>query len=350
MRTWIVGACLLGVGLVAGLLIGGKGKTATQPAAQPAVAALTVSVIRPERKRVADTVRVVGQTRSRDEVRVVPELSGLRIARLEVDAGDYVRAGQTLAVLDSRSLDIESDELRSELERTRGEYERARTLVASQLVSREFFKQKQSSYEVARAQYDNARLSVQRTRVSAPTAGRIFRRNASIGDLTDGSASLFEIAKDGVIELDAHVPEGIVARLRAGMRAQVDIAGRGTPLDGEIRMIVPSVDAVTRASSVRLRLYDSGELPVGVFGEANIDIAAVEGWSVPRSALQQDGAGHYLWRVDDKGIVRRQPVTPTIRTADTVVVAEAIGGASIVAKAGAFVREKDRVRIAGSGG
>lgn len=348
MRTWIVGAGLLGVGLVAGLLIGGKSGGAPQAAARPQAAALTVSVVRPERKRVADTVRVVGQTRSRDEVRVVSELTGLRVARLEAEAGDYVRAGQTLAVLDGRSLDIESEQSRSELERTRGEYERARTLVASQLVSREFFKQKQSAYEVAQAQYDNARLGVQRTRVIAPAAGRIYRRNASIGDLTDGTAALFEIAKDGVVELDVDVPETVVARLRLGMRASVEIAGRAAPLIGEIRLIVPNVDSATRASSVRLRLNDGGDLPVGVFGEAKIDIAEVEGWSIPRTALQQDRAGPYVWRVDDAGIVRRQAVTPTIQTTETVVVSEAIGGAAIVAKAGPFVRDKDRVRIAGS--
>ena len=349
MRTWIIRACLLGVGLAAGLLIGGKRGGEAPEVAQPKVAALTVSVVRPERKRVADTVRVVGQTRSRDEVRVVSELPGLRVVRLEAEAGDYVRAGQTLAVLDGRSFDIQSNELRSEMERTRGEYERARTLVASQLVSREFFKQKQSAYEVARAQYDNARLSVQRTRVVAPATGRIYRRNASIGDLTDSTSALFEIAKDGEVEFEVEVPEAIVARLRSGMRANIEIVGRDAPLQGEIRLIVPNVDPVTRASSVRLRMSGSEGLPVGVFGEAIIDVTEEEGWSIPRSALQQDRAGMFVWRVDEKGIVRRLPVTPKMQTTETVIVLEAIGGSAIVAKAGPFVRENDRVRIAASG-
>ena len=94
MRTWIAAAALLGAGLTAGILIGTKGQaTPPQPIVQSTAAALTVSVVKPERKRVADTVRVVGQTRSRDEVRVVAELSGLRIARIEAEAGDCVRPG-----------------------------------------------------------------------------------------------------------------------------------------------------------------------------------------------------------------------------------------------------------------
>jgi HlyD family secretion protein len=350
MRTWIAATALLGVGLTAGILIGTKGRaTPPQATVQSTAAALTVSVVKPERKRVADTVRVVGQTRSRDEVRVVAELSGLRIARIEAEAGDYVRAGQTLAVLDGRSLDIESDELRSELERARGEYERARALVGPQLVSREFFKQKQSAYEVARAQYDNARLNVQRTRVVAPATGRIFHRSASIGDLTDGSAALFEIAKDGVVELELSVPETAVAKLRPGMRAQVKIAGRANEMQGEIRLILPNVDGLTRASGVRVRLDDASDLPVGVFAEASIDVAETEGWALPRSAIQRDSAGQYVWRVESTGKVRRQAVNPTIETSEIVVVSEPLGGTVIVAKAGALLRDNDLVLIAKSG-
>ena len=349
MRTWVNATALLGVGLAAGILIGTKSEgTPPQAAVQPTAAVLTVSVVKPERKRMADTVRAVGQTRSRDDVRVVAELSGLRIARIEAEAGDYVRAGQTLAVLDGRSLDTQSNEFRSELERARGEYERARTLVQQQLVSREFFKQKQSAYEVARAQYHNARLNVVRTRVVAPASGRVFRRMASIGDLTDSDTALFEISKDGVVELELSVPETMVTKLRPGMRAQVRLAGRTDAMQGEVRLILPNVDSLTRASGVRLRLDDASGLPVGVFGDASIDVAQVEGWALPRSAILRDSAGQYVWRVESTGKVRRLAISPAIETGDIVVVSEPLGGATIVAKAGALLRENDHVLIANS--
>ena len=94
-----------------------------------------------------------------------------------------------------------------------------------------------------------------------------------------------------------------------------------------------------------IRLDAGAPLPVGAFGQARVDVARVEGWAVPRSALQQDEAGRYVWRVDEKGIVRRQAVTPAFQTTDTVIVAETLGAAAIVAKAGPFLRENDRVRV-----
>lgn len=349
-RGALLGAVLLGVGILVGVRIGDRGEKSVGTAqAANAQTPMTVSVVRAERKSLADAVQVVGQTRSRDDVRAVAELAGLRVERIAAEAGDWVRAGQVLAVLDARGLRIDSEKSESELARARGEYERARTLVASQLVSREFFKQKETAYAVARAQHDDARLGLQRTRVVAPASGRVVRRNVAIGDLTDPSVPLFEIAKDDVVEMEANVPENLVGRLRQGMAASVQIAGSSQPVRGEIRLIQPNVDSATRATNVRIRLDAGAPLPVGAFGQATVDVARVEGWAVPRSALQQDEKGRYVWRVDEKGVVRRHPVTPTFQTTDTVIVAESLGGAAIVAKAGPFLRENDRVRVAPGG-
>lgn len=336
---------LLGTGLLAGLWLGGRpAKSAVT--SHRTTPPLTVSVVAPQRKSLADAVSVVGATRSRENVLVIAELPGLQVRRIEAEVGDYVQAGQTLAVLDNKGTDIARDELRSEFERARGEYERLRTLLPQQLISVEFFKQKQAAFEVARSRYENAQLSARRTSVAAPAAGLVYRRNASIGDLTSAEAPLYEIAKDGEVEMDASVPEAVVGRLKPGMAASVKVAGRAEPIVGEIRLISPNVDSLSRASEVRIRLKADGALPVGTFAQARIDLAQVEGWTIPRSALQQDSTGRYLWRVDGKGRVTRMTVTPTLQTADAIVVAEALDGVRVVAKAGPFLRENDTVLVA----
>lgn len=336
---------LLGSGLLVGLWLGGRpAKSAV--ASNRTTPPLTVSVVTAERKSLADAVSVVGATRSRENVRVVPELPGLQVQRVAAEVGDYVKAGQVLAVLDPKGTDIARDELRSEFERARGEYERLRTLLPQQLISVEFFKQKQAAYEVARSRYENAQLSVRRTQVIAPAAGLVYRRNASIGELTSADTPLYEIAKDGEVEMDASVPEALVGRLRPGMAASVRVAGRAEPIAGEIRLIAPNVDSASRASEVRIRLDAQGALPVGAFAQARIELAQVQGWTVPHTAIQQDSSGRYLWRVGDRGRVARMAVTPTLQTADTVVVAEALDGVRVVAKAGPFLRENDQVLVA----
>ncbi|WP_369932925.1 efflux RND transporter periplasmic adaptor subunit [Xanthomonas tesorieronis] len=345
MRPVIYAATLLGTGLLLGLLLSGrsaKSAVTTNQTTPP----LTVSVIKPQRKALAEAVSVVGATRSRENVPVIPQLSGLQVQRVEAEVGDYVKAGQVLAVLDGKGMGISSNELRSDFERAQGDYERMRLLLPQQLVSVESFKQKQADFEGARARYDNARLSVQRTSVVAPAAGFVYRRAAEIGNLTSDSVALFEIAKDGEMEVDASVPEAVVGRLKPGMSASIKLAGRAEPIPGEIRLITPNVDSTTRSSEVRIRLHAPEVVPVGIFAQARIDLAQVEGWTIPRTAMQQDSLGSYVWRVDGKGLVSRMPITPTLQTIDQVVVSESLDGLRIVAKAGPFLREKDKVLIA----
>ncbi|MBD7924610.1 MULTISPECIES: efflux RND transporter periplasmic adaptor subunit [Xanthomonas] len=341
----IYAVTLLGTGLVLGLLLSGrpaKSAVTTNQATPP----LTVSIVKPQRKALAEAVSVVGATRSRENVPVIPQLSGLQVQRVEAEVGDYVKAGQVLAVLDGKGMGISSNELRSDFERAQGDYERMRLLLPQQLVSVESFKQKQADFEGARARYENARLSVQRTSVVAPAAGFVYRRTAEIGNLTSDSVALFEIAKDGEMEMDASVPEAVVVRLKPGMSASVKLAGHAEPISGEIRLITPNVDSTTRSSEVRIRLHTQDVVPVGIFAQARIDLAQVEGWTIPRTAMQQDSLGSYVWRVGDKGLVSRMPITPTLQTVDEVVVSESLGDLRIVAKAGPFLREKDKVLIA----
>ena len=352
LQHLVLGGILVGAGLLLGLSIGrseGTPRDAGAPATSATLGLMTVSVVEPRLESVNDEVKVVGTTRGRDEVKAVAEIAGLRVERLAAEAGDHVRAGQVLATLDSRGLDIDSREHASELERTRGEYERARTLVETQLVSREFFTQKQTAYNVARARYESTRLDVGRTRVTAPASGRVLRRNVEVGELTDPTVALFEIARDDTIEMVADVPESVVGRLRQGMEVSVEVVGRDTPVRGTIRLIQPTVDPARRTVDVRIHLEADEGLPVGAFAEARIDVAQVEGWVVPDSAVQQDERGRFVWSVDDGGIVHRQAVTPKLQTADRVVVAERLEGMRIVSRAGAFLREKEHVAIAGAG-
>ena len=322
---------------------------------QPAVAAtitapvLTVSVVSAQQRAVDDAFAVVGTTVPRENVVVVPELSGQQIREIHAEVGDYVRKGQLLAVLDSSNLSIQSDGLRSEYDRTRGEYERVKSLQPSGAVSREFVAQKSAAYEVALANLRNAELSVRRARIVAPTEGLIYERSAAIGGLTSFSEPLFKIAKDGLVEMEASVPERLVARLRPELPATLRLAGEAVPLQGEIRLITPRVDSVSRSANVRIALQREGEsahkISIGVFCEANITVAQVDGWVLPGTALQQDSAGPFVWSVRTGNTVARVPVKVVTRTPDHVVL-EAIGGSErIVAKAGSFLREGDVVAL-----
>lgn len=344
----------LGVGLVLAVLaavavLGAAWRPQPAVAAHVAAPVLTVSVVAAQPGAIDDAVSVTGTTVPRENVVVVPELSGQQIHEIHAEVGDYVEKGQLLAVLDSANLAIQSDGLRSEYERTRGEFERVRSLQPSGAVSREFVAQKRAAYEVARSNLRNAELSVRRTRIVAPTAGLVYERSAAIGGLTSSSQPLFQIARDGLVEMEANVPERLVARLQPALPVTLRLAGAASPLQGQVRLITPLVDSVSRSASVRIALQGEEAvraIAVGVFCEARITVDRIDGWVLPGTALQQDSGGTFVWSVGAGDAVARVPVNVVARTLDDVVV-DALGerGERVVAKAGPFLRDGDVVAL-----
>lgn len=308
---------------------------------------LTVSVIAAQDKTVADPISVVGTMVPRENVLVIPQLSGREILSVHADVGDHVRRGQLLATIDGQDLQIDIKSLQSEFERAQGEFARAKTLASSQLVSREFLKQKQAALDHASAQLQDARLSAQRTRILAPADGLIYQRTATIGGQTESQGSLFSIVENGRIEMQAEVPETLAHRLRPGMPTTIRITGHNQPLEGRIRLVAPQVDGQSRTTTVRIELPAAGTpFAVGAFCEAKIVADSVDGWVVPALSLHHDTQGAYVWQVDAKDRVRRKPVTVVVQTSDHAVVRESLRGLRIVAKAGALLQENDTVSVA----
>lgn len=341
---------LIGVGLGTWVGINSASK-ASPPAAVAAETAkapplLSVSVVTAVQKTLDDVIRVTGTVVPRENVVVVSELSGLRVRAVYAETGDYVKKGQRIAALDGESMNIDSQGQQSEFERTRDEYARFKDLFASGVVTREAMQQRLAAFEGARSRLRGAELSISRAQIVAPTDGLIYERSATIGGLASGAEPLFRIARDGKVELEAQVPEALVRRLKPGMPVSVQLSGESTPISGSVRLIMPLVDSTRRANAVRIAFDRDRAAPVGVFGEAGITVAKVSGWVLPGTALQQDSQGTYVWQVDAEHAVERKPVTVVMRTEGSVVIGEALGSAPVVARAGAFLKDRDMVALA----
>lgn len=307
---------------------------------------LTVSVARAEHKSLEDLIEVVGVTLPREDVLVIPEATGLRIQDIYAEVGDTVKKGQRLALLDSESLKIQLDGLRTELERTQAEYQRHSALQSSGAVSAQSLNQRRAAYEVARSRLEDAQLSVNRTLIVAPTDGLVYERRAAIGSLTNGDEPLFRIARNGEIEAEVAVQESVIQRVRTAMPVRLSIAGDPSEVIGTVRLVMPRVDRDSRSAGVRISFARDGFVAVGTFCQASITVGRMEGWVLPGTAVQQDTQGTFVWAVNERGHVVRASITIVARTPEAVVIKEALEGRSIVARSGSFLRDGDHVAVA----
>lgn len=379
----LIAAAALGLWAALGLYAA-AGAARAQEAGAVSPPAITVMVA--ETAMLTDRAYVSGLIAPVERVEVQPEIEGQAVTEIDAEVGDRVEAGQVLARLSDTALSLqlgqatankasaeagiaqaraqlsEAETMRDDAVRNR---DRTVTLAAQGSVTQtsaddavanaagaearlnaatEALNAAQAQLRLVEAQTADVELQLRRTAIVAPVTGEILERNAMIGAIA-GSANepLFAILRDGLLELRADVAELDVLRLAAGQRVMMRVVGLPEPLGGAIRLVEPTVDTVSRLGRVRIAIDRPEAVRSGMFAAAEVIVQTRKSIAVPVSAIGGGAEGATVLRFED-GAVSQVAVAVGIRDGDSV---EIVGGLApgdmVVAKAGAFVRDGDRI-------
>jgi len=180
--------------------------------------------------------------------------------------------------------------------------------------------------------------------IQAPAAGVVTSRAAVVGTLASARAEpLFRIAAKGEMELLAETPVKSLATVAANQTAKIAIVGAGE-LPGKVRIFSVAINPTTQLGQIRLLIGSDPKLRVGAFGRATIDVGRRCGPAIPLSAVLYGPGGAVVQVVRDNRIETRR-VTVGLLAAGQAEIRDGLAeGEMVVARAGAFVREGDRVR------
>lgn len=320
-------------------LLGGKEKSPSIETSE----AFAVSVTRPAQQTITQRISATGTLIPREDIAVLTELSGVRVKELFADVGDNVEKGQKLAVLDVESPELQARQLEAEYQKARDEYARIEPIKDSGAVSKVSVAEKRSAMEAAKARMDDAKLAVRRAIITAPQAGIIYERRATLGQLVNANEPLFRIARAGEIEAQIKVTEAEIGRVRLKQPVTLSVTGSTQEWQGTVRLIAPQIDAASRTAAVRVSITGENNLIVGSFVRADILLGDQSGLALPATAIQEDGEGRFVWMLSEENKVARQPVTIVARQDNAVLVEGVATDSRVIAKAGAFVKAGDTV-------
>jgi HlyD family secretion protein len=353
-------------------------------AAAPSLPAITVTTV--ETRQLRDRVVVSGLVGPVERVQVQPLIEGQPIDTLLADVGDTVEAGQVLAVLSASTLDLQksqglaslasaraqvsqaeaqlleaqaaADEANRVNERTKALRDRGNASQAAAdqasanaisanarvVVARQSAEAARAQVALAEAQLANVDLQLARTEVKAPVAGEIVERNALVGSVASAAGlPLFVIVRDRALELNADVAEGDLVRLVADQTVTMRRVGSDTPISGRVRLVEPAIDTTTRLGRARIWIEPGSPVVQGMFLDGEVLVAERETVAVPVTAISSSPDGAVVMRVVD-GTAEKVVVRTGIRDGGWIEVTEGLAaGDTVVLKAGAFVRDGDRI-------
>ena len=321
----------------------------------------TVSVVQPGRATVTGQINATGSLAATREIAVGVVGEGGRVVSVPVDVGDWVRAGQVLAVID-RSVQNEQaagsaaqiEVAKADAELAQSNLDRALKLVARGFISKADVDRLTSTRDAAVARVKVAQASYRellarnaRLNIVAPVSGLVLDRNVEVGQVLSagGQNPPFTMAQDGQMELLAKVGEDDLGSISVGATAQVTPVGSDRAFTGQIWKKEPTIDQTDRQGIVRVALgYDPAIHPGG-FASAVIGGGTVVAPVLPESAIMSDDKGNFVYVVGNGNKVERRNVkTGTVNDQGTAVVSGLDGNERVVLRAGGFLNPGDKVR------
>lgn len=358
-RAMILGVVLALVVVAIAWFAFGRSKEAPQNAA-PSSQLPSVTVVEPGRKQIEREITATGSLAAKRDMPVGVSGEGGEVRRVLVEPGQWVKAGQVLAVVDrsvqvqtAASLAAQVNVARSDLTIAQAELDRAQQLVDRGFISKADLQRKAATRDsaaarvrVAQAQLSEANARTGRLDIRAPTAGLILTRQVEPGQIvSSGSGTLFRMAMNGEIEMRAALSEGDLAGIRVGASAMVTPVGSSQSYAGRVWQVAPVVDPTSRQGIVRIALPYNPALRPGGFGQATIESGTADAPQLPQSAIQTDGKGNYVYIVDAANKAQRRDVKLGAVSDSGVIVTDGLNGTEkVVVSAGAFLNPGQTVK------
>jgi HlyD family secretion protein len=358
-RNWIIGLAVLAILIIAGVIAyfsqsGGKdADKGKQSQAQ------TVSVVAPGSDTVVRAINATGTLAARREIPVGVVGEGGQVARVFVDAGDWVEQGQVLVSIDrsvqvqqAAALEAQIGVARADLQLAQNELDRALKLVDRGFISKADVDRKTATRDSARARVRVAEAQLNETRarnarldIRAPVGGYILERNVEPGQtVSAGSGILFRMAQGGQFEVQAQLGEADLADVSVGVSAKITPVGTSQQFSGQVWQIAPMIDPQTRQGIARIALPFDKALKPGGFASVEIKAGAMSAPMLPESAVQNDKDGSFVYVIGKDNKAVRRNVKTGIVTAKGLAIAEGLDGTErVVLFAGGFLNPGETV-------
>ncbi|MGC1903635.1 MAG: efflux RND transporter periplasmic adaptor subunit [Candidatus Acidiferrum sp.] len=358
---WIVTAALL---IVAAAVVwrwsGRDGTDAESPSRAEAGSGAPAAVARVQRGSLGNTLRIAGEFKPFQDVDIHAKVAGY-IRSINVDVGDHVKQGQTIAVLEVPELaaqlsgaDAGTRTAQDQIRKAQGDLQRAQSsqsaahsayvrlkqaadsragLVAQQEVDDSQAKDLESTAQVASAEAElsaaKQQLEVAQanqkqyaalsgyTRITAPFAGVITNRYADTGALIAAGTSsstqaipVVRLAEVSVLRLVVPVPESMAAQIRLGEAVKVHVQALDADFDGKVSRFADSLDMQTRTMETEIDVPNrSGRLIPGMYTETELSLREKKNvLTIPLEGVTRNGEVSTVLFVNPQGIVKERRV------------------------------------------
>lgn len=315
--VWSIFPWLLVAGIVAFVLYLGEHiqqeKTRLEKAKQAAIKIETVPVsvitLTLTPKRLEDKINLPGYVDPYEDLWVKAEVGG-QVVTIPVKEGQTVEKGRVLATLDDRDYRLRLSRIEAAYDLAKLEYDRITSLDKKGITAASRMDEASARYKDVAAQQDEARLALERTRITAPISGRINNIAAKQGDFIQTGAEIAQILQVTDVKVKVGIPESDVVSFFNLESSEVIIEALGN------RRVKGKKVFLSRQPRNMARLFDlelmvpnpDGQILPGMFAKVELVKKIYEdALVIPLYAVINQGDQRYVF-VENNGKAEKRQV------------------------------------------
>jgi membrane fusion protein (multidrug efflux system) len=325
---------VLSLALLASASAGAQTATAP-PAATP------VEVTHPAPGSVNRWITLPGSIKPLQEATLYAKVPGY-LKSINVDKGDSVKAGATLAVLETPELSADLSGYRAQVEAARLEYDRMQqaTKQAPDLVMPVELDRAKGKFEVARAGLERTQSLLGFNRITAPFAGVITRRfvdpGAFIPAATAGigaqTAAVVTLMNFDTVRVQFAVPENEASLVHKGQAVRLTVEGLpNRSFEGKLTRFAYALDENTRTMLAELELPNpKRELRPGMYASVQLALEQHDNvLLIPAAALVMEKTNAFAY-VAAGDLAKKRPLKVGFNDGAKVEVLEGLASSDSV--------------------
>jgi RND family efflux transporter MFP subunit len=217
------------------------------------------------------------------------QVSG-RVTEVRVDAGQVVKKGDLLMRIDAREAAEAVAGTSAQYTNAKANYERLKNLRQQNFISAAALDKAHADFVAAQAANTQAGVGVGHATVSAPISGVVAQRLIEVGEMATPGRQLLTIYDPNGLRVTASIPQYKLTQMRTVKQARVEFPELGKWVDATAVILLPTADASTHVSQVRVSLPVGieGVIP-GMFARVHFVIGKAVRMTVPDVAVVRRG-------------------------------------------------------------
>lgn len=270
--------------------------------------------------------------------------TALRISKINVEIGDFVKAGQVLAVMD----DLQLQQAELQMKNNETEYNRLKGLYEAGGLSKSDLDAIELSYKVSKTNYENL---LQNTILRSPINGVVSARNYDKGDLYSMSQPIYTIEQIAPVKLLVGISESEYTKVKKGNEVTITVdAFPGRTFKGTINRIYPTINQVSHTFNVEVTVPNKDYvLRPGMYARVEVCFGSNSNVVVPdKAVVKQVGSGErFVYVLNEDGTVTYQNVKLGVREDNRYEILSGLeDGDKVVVEGHARLADGVKVRIA----